>query len=250
MSMYRALIIFGLGLVSAAAVLVGLAFLIGGEYGLLVIPVVVLVVSALAYVALKGGRRRRSLLPAIIPALLVLFFTLPSVGFAFGHFDSVFDFGPTVLGVLGGLTTLLGVVVAFVTESGGRAANATTPTHWRAFTGVAAALGAICVLSAILTIAGRESVSAEEREGATVVRMKQLEFEPEVLEVGTGEIRIVLENDDPTVHTFTIDELDVDEDVNGGSEALIEFEAPAAGSYEITCEVPGHEAMTGTIEVR
>jgi plastocyanin len=107
------------------------------------------------------------------------------------------------------------------------------------------------VVSGILTVTGRSTVSAEERVGAVVVKMKQLEFEPDQMEASTGEApRVVVENDDPFLHTFSISDFDIDVTVKPGSEELVELPELAAGSYTYQCEVAGHEDMNGTLEVR
>ena len=58
-----------------------------------------------------------------------------------------------------------------------------------------------------------------------------------------------IRNSDAFPHTFTIDDV-VDSDiVRAGSDAVIEFLAPAAGSYTFYCRVHGAQAMSGTLTV-
>ncbi|MCI0816132.1 MAG: cupredoxin domain-containing protein, partial [Chloroflexi bacterium] len=62
-------------------------------------------------------------------------------------------------------------------------------------------------------------------------------------------VTLIVKNDDLSVHTFTVHELGINEVVIGGSEKLIAIAAADPGNYEIVCEIPGHEAMTGTLVV-
>jgi uncharacterized cupredoxin-like copper-binding protein len=118
----------------------------------------------------------------------------------------------------------------------------------RGILGVIAVLG---VVSAVMTVANFGGVSAAADEGATIVTAKKTEFDVESIEGRAGqEVRIVVKNKDPFLHTFTIDDLDIDQKVSPGGEELIEFEAPA-GSYEFICRIVGHEEdMKGTLTIR
>jgi plastocyanin len=117
--------------------------------------------------------------------------------------------------------------------------------------GLLAVLAVLTVLSGLLTLAGRESVSAEAKAGALPVRMKATAFEPERLEVASGQsVRILVRNSDPGAHSFTIDALGVDETVNPGSERLIEIANLAPGEYAYQCTLFGHAAvMKGTLVI-
>ena len=68
--------------------------------------------------------------------------------------------------------------------------------------------------------------------GATLVSMKNAEFEPVNMQVASGDARLVVKNGDLGVHTFTIDELEVDVTVLGGSEKLVTLPSSAKGTYE------------------
>ena len=108
----------------------------------------------------------------------------------------------------------------------------------------------LAVVSAVLTLTGRESVSAQRAAGATEVTMKKTKFEPETLQAQAGETRqVLLKNSDPGFHTFTIKALGVDAVIGPGSEKLVEI-AAAPGTYEYICTIAGHETMKGTLEVR
>lgn len=61
---------------------------------------------------------------------------------------------------------------------------------------------------------------------------------------------MVIENDDLLVHTFTIKEMDIDIVVGPKSEVLVALPPSGPGTFEYTCEVPGHEDMKGTLVVK
>ena len=69
-------------------------------------------------------------------------------------------------------------------------------------------------------------------------------------------MRLVVKNDDPALHTFTLPEAGVDVSIPPGSEKLVEFKAPAAGSYLWYC-IPhsdagpiGRTGMVGVLVVQ
>ena len=113
-----------------------------------------------------------------------------------------------------------------------------------------AAILVLTVLSVILTPLGRETVSAEDGAGSSLVVMKNVRFEPDSFPATAGSaLRLVVENNDLIIHTFTIETLGIDVTVSPKSETLAELSPQAAGEYEYTCEVPGHEEMKGTLVV-
>lgn len=80
--------------------------------------------------------------------------------------------------------------------------------------------------------------------------MKETEFKTESIDAQRGEtLRLVLKNDDLYVHTFTIDELDIDVTIGPLGEKALSLTPGDAGTYEYLCTVTGHESMTGLLEV-
>jgi plastocyanin len=176
--------------------------------------------------------------------------SLEFLAFSVEHIDSFFDFTTTIFPLVGGVILIVGSALTLWDERG-HDVHSEAPAAWQtSMLGIAGVLGVVSLLSLVLTITGVDSVSDAERAAAdAVVEMKQTEFEPEVIELPAGEIAVVVENDDPIVHTFTVEDLDVDEDLGAGDEKFIEFSAEP-GEYELTCEVPGHESMDAIIRVR
>ena len=71
-------------------------------------------------------------------------------------------------------------------------------------------------------------------------------FDTDSLSAPAGEIEVTLTNEDGTTHTFTIDDLDADLEVDGGNSDSTTFEAEA-GTYEYRCRF--HSSMTGELTV-
>ena len=57
-----------------------------------------------------------------------------------------------------------------------------------------------------------------------------------------------IDNRDGIRHTFTITELGIDVEIPALRSKRIDIDA-AVGEYQIVCDVPGHESMTGTLIV-
>jgi uncharacterized cupredoxin-like copper-binding protein len=82
-----------------------------------------------------------------------------------------------------------------------------------------------------------------------VVLAEGLGFLPTALDSSGGTVGVFIENNDPfRRHTFTIDELEVDVELPGGTSQRVDVSAPP-GTYEFYCAVPGHEKMKGTLTI-
>ena len=103
-------------------------------------------------------------------------------------------------------------------------------------------LGAI--VSVIATINYDDAVA---QEGDVELVTQDIEFKDESLDAEAGEVSVFVDNKDNTLHTFTIDELDVDLDIPAGKSARVTFNADP-GTYEFYC-VPHKDTMEGTLTV-
>lgn len=77
-------------------------------------------------------------------------------------------------------------------------------------------------------------------------------FDPDEFTVTAGEdVAIVLTSDDPLLHDFTIDDLDVHVSADGGDTAEGGLRADEPGEYTFYCTVEGHRdaGMEGTLVV-
>jgi plastocyanin len=94
---------------------------------------------------------------------------------------------------------------------------------------------------------------AAELTGTPVAMKDSMKFEPDTLTVKAGsEVEIALTNDGAIKHNFSIDDADVDKDLEGGKSESFTFTAPdSPGEYKIHCAIPGHESagMVATLIV-
>jgi plastocyanin len=100
------------------------------------------------------------------------------------------------------------------------------------------------VVSVFATINYDDAVA---QEGDLQLVTQDIEFNPTSLEGGAGEISVFVDNKDGTLHTFTIEELDVNLNIPASSSARITFDAEP-GTYEFIC-TPHKEDMEGTLTV-
>ena len=234
---------------AAGAVFLVLNGLIQGLTAVTVVGLIFTLV-ALAVAGLVWRFGGWALIVAAVLAVLSLVANFSTIAHGLRTPNSAFDFIPALFTFAGNLMALAGGIIGFMQRRRG-VEPAATPDRRRAVSAILAALAALAALSGVLTLTSRSSVSAEQKAGAITVDMKATEFSPETVELEAGETaRVLVKNSDPSVHTFTVKDLGVNVGVLPGSEKVVELRAPAAGSYKLTCEVPGHEAMTGTVEVR
>ena len=90
---------------------------------------------------------------------------------------------------------------------------------------------------------------AEEEDdgGAATLTAVNFAFDPASLTAAAGDT-IEFTNEDDTVHSFTIDEADIDEDADGGASTTVDLGSLEAGSYDFYCKYH-KDSMTGTLEV-
>jgi len=243
-SFYRRVGALGFGLIALAGVAVLVAGLLAGDvaeaagYGLAFI-VIGLLIGGLVW---RVGRW--ALIVSGVLSLLLLVLVLPFSLFSLAHPESASDFLPLVLALAGALLGLVGSVVAMVESRRGTARAEARPGEAWALRGLLGAVGVAVALSLALTLAGRSTVSAAARAGATNVQIKSYAFAPGTLQVQAGEtVRLVVHNGDSTLHTFTLPAAGVDVSLAPGAEKVIEFKAPAAGVYQWYC-IP-HSSLAG-----
>lgn len=88
-------------------------------------------------------------------------------------------------------------------------------------------------------------------EGFTLVKGYNFGFSPNTIRVKQGEtIKLRLVSSD-SPHTFTIDELNVNQQFTFGKDADAVFTANKKGTFQFYCAVPGHKesGMIGTLIV-
>ena len=167
-----------------------------------------------------------------------------------GSINSVLDFGLAVVTTVGSIMALVGSIVAFVQIRRGTARVDATAVERNALRGVAMVVAVLVVVSGVVTLTARDTVTAKEQAGAVEVLMKRTEFKTTQLDAEAGKtLRVVLNNDDLYVHTFTIDELGIDVTIGPRGEKALEITPANPGTFEYKCTIPGHESMTGTLTV-
>lgn len=93
---------------------------------------------------------------------------------------------------------------------------------------------------------GGETASGGEG-GSVTLTASDFAWDPGDLTVSAGgSIEVV--NEDDTEHNLTIEDADIDEDVDEGSSTTVDLGDLEAGSYDFFCEYHP-DTMTGTLEV-
>lgn len=165
--------------------------------------------------------------------------------------QSFFDFVPGLLVIPGALIAVVCCIAAVVAGRRNHLADAPVGGERRGIRIVLGAVLGLAAVSAVLTVVSSMGGPA----GEATVAAKNFDFEPATLEVDGGET-IVIENQDPFGHTFTVDELDINETL--GPNQKVEVEVPdEGGTYVFYCvphtstpKEPSDEDMAGELTIR
>lgn len=199
----------------------------GGDTAFFVAPIV----AAGIGIALV---RREGTVPRVIAVVLALLIGAMLFWTAFGLAApaSFFDFVPGVLVLPGALLALAAGITSIRARRHQRLAGA---GERRAVRIIVSAVALLAAVSAVLTVTGKDTLTDEQRESAdVVVELSDFEFDEDAYDLSAGDT-ILVRNNDPLLHTFTVDALDIDETLNPGSEVLVTLpEAP--GTYVLYCE--------------
>lgn len=87
--------------------------------------------------------------------------------------------------------------------------------------------------------------------GATMsVSAQDFSFSPNQLQAKAGQsMKVEIKNDGKSTHSFTISELGVDQTLQPGQSATVEFTPKTAGSLTFYCRFHRSQGMTGTLTV-
>lgn len=175
-----------------------------------------IVAGTLAVVCWYRGPRWRYV-TGVIGVLMLLSIMLGDIN-GLSRVESVLDFSLLWASVVGAVCA---IVAAVVTATGsGLPARPIVAT-------AAVALVGLTLVSAIITLTGRNTLSDAELDGAVVVRAIDSVFSSEEIAISsTGVVRLALINDGRVYHTFTSDLLDVDEELAPGRQRIIEVTIP------------------------
>ena len=232
------------GLIVFAFILTGLGILgmVGGGveviedavqgvvfYALFMIPTVVIIV-------LNWQRPGLTLVAAIWALLLMMMLAAPSIPNTLSAFNSFFDGGLLISGIVSLVVAGVAGIVGFLQHRRSTTRYVSTADERWVLWATTAMVAGLMAVSGTLHLTGLESVSPDEKAGAISVDMKNSTFKPAQLTVPAGKpAKFVIKNRDLTAHTFTIKELGIDVKVLPGSEVLIELSSPPAGSYVYEC---------------
>ncbi|CEG34710.1 cupredoxin domain-containing protein [Peribacillus castrilensis] len=118
--------------------------------------------------------------------------------------------------------------------------------------------GLIVVLATVVVVTtlGSFGVSAESRV-VTQPAVKSIEvelnddfFNPEVITIPNGTATtLILKNKGKKEHTFTVEKLGIDAEVQAGKEKTITVQPKQPGTYELICRYHFQEGMVGKVIV-
>lgn len=199
------------------------------------IPPVVLFVLIFLGLAVGVARSPKRWLrwAAVAAPLLLVAANAPFAAVDLSHPESFSGFAPTLL-VIGSALVTAGLGVMAVR---GRAVAAA-----KVWVVAAAVLGAGVALSAVSAATLADDVA---EPGDIAIEASGFAF-PERVEVPAGADGLAITNADGFHHTFVIDDLDLRLDLPGSSVRRLDVAIPA-GEHAFYCDLPGHEAMVGTL---
>jgi uncharacterized cupredoxin-like copper-binding protein len=247
---YTRVAVFGTLLYLTAVGLFFVAFLLydpaEAAFGLSFLLPGLLVVAALAFM------RRGGLIVGVLGGALGLLIFSEGIALILSVPYSFFDFTGTVMAIVGCLILLLASAAGLIESFQGAVRASAKTWEIAALRGLVAVLAVVAVVSAAATLLNMESVSAADRDGATVLTARETEWDIDAIEATAGKpLKIVVRNDDPFLHTFTVHDLDIDLKLGPNSERLIVIEPQRAGVFGFICRVTGHGTdMSGLIDVK
>jgi plastocyanin len=144
--------------------------------------------------------------------------------------------------------SLVGAVRALLAGRKGQQVPANSGGRFR--TTVLAVIGVAAVVSVTGFLLTKESVDDSESAGATALEMVKFEFDPGSLSLPVDG-KLLIQNNDPFVHDFTFDAMDIAVTVGPGSETLVDLSGLAAGTYDYICSLhsDGETGMIGSIAI-
>lgn len=122
-------------------------------------------------------------------------------------------------------------------------------------TGLAVSLAILVVV----TTSGSHGVSAEsgvetqpmEKAKAIEVGLYDDEFNPKVITIPYGRTTtLILKNKGKKEHTFTVEKLKIDAEIQPGKEQTITVKPENPGTYELICRYHFQEGMVGKVIVK
>lgn len=251
---YARVAALGFGLIALTG-LIGLmtALAVGDTGESLIFSVVFVIVGLLVALALwTSGTWARVL--GIVLSLLLFALVVPFASFPLSHPESATEFVPIIIMIIGALLGLVGAVVALIQSRRGTPRDRATSAERTGLATLMGILAMAALFSVVLTLTSRTPITAEARVGAASMQIANFAFSPATWQAHPGDtVRMVIKNDDNSMHTFTLPAAGVDVAIPPGAEKIVEFKVPAAGIYLWYCIPHSAESdgirngMTGTL---
>ncbi|MGH2786917.1 MAG: cupredoxin domain-containing protein [Actinomycetota bacterium] len=112
----------------------------------------------------------------------------------------------------------------------------------------ASVLAAVIVGALLLGACGEDDGGGDSGDAVELVA-QDFSFDPTTLDLPAGEeVTVSLVNEDDVEHSFTVDDLDVEAEAEGGESSEVTFTAPDEGAVEFHCKYHPDQ-MTGEISV-
>ncbi|NQD65969.1 cupredoxin domain-containing protein [Bacillus haikouensis] len=115
----------------------------------------------------------------------------------------------------------------------------------------------LIAMVAMVTSLGTRGVFAESRvvqpmdTGTIEVELNDDSFNPEVITIPNGTTtKLILKNKGKKEHTFTVEKLGIDTEVQPGKEKTITITPKQPGTYELICRYHFQEGMVGKVIVK
>lgn len=242
--------------------LLGIALYLFIETVILVATLLFLPFSELWYPFLVGGLivaggaaiyfwHPWGLVVGLVGGLVGILFSLDSIGENLSSPDSFLDFTyRPVFWAAGTVFVLIGSTAGLVQHVRHRTDLNGPRRASLAAGGLVVAVAIVAAYSAVATVAGIDHVSAADKRGAVILTAHNTKFDLDVVHAPAGgAATIVVRNEDPVVHTFTVDALGIDVKVGPRSEKLIKLAGVPAGMFAFRCRITGHSNMRGTLTV-
>lgn len=232
-------------LIFAAGLLWGLDF---GEDGLFF-----LIVSAIPLLGALFMSRSNTWAKVLgIVAAFLLCMGLFWTAFGLATPGSFFDFVPGLLTMPGALIAIVAGIGAIRATKRGEFTTEPVAGERKGIRIVLTVVIALAAVSAGLTFLGKSS--ADEADADEVVTLFDFEFPSDEISLAGGST-VLVRNDDPFMHTFTVDELDIDEVLTPGSSVLVEI-PDEPGQYVVFCQPhtsdpddPGEDDMAAVLTI-
>jgi len=164
-----------------------------------------------------------------VAMVLTLFWT----SFGLSSFTSFFDFMPAVLVVPGAILGFASCIAAIVAGRRGHTGAAPTGRERNAIRFAFAVVGVLALASGVLTLTSRSIAGASGVESTVVMKSFAFTSKRYVLRPGST---VLVRNDDPFVHTFTVDALGIDRRTHPGDRLIVRV-PDRPGTFILYCRL-------------